>query len=102
MNDFTQFNLYPEVERAIEDLQFEKPMPVQTAVIPHLLKPEKNDMIVLAQTGTGKTAAFGIPLLHKIDPDNKRTQVLILCPTRELCIQVADDIISYAKYMKKV
>lgn len=102
MNDFTEMNLSPELLRAIEDLNFEKPMPVQAEVIPHLVKAEIRDMIVLAQTGTGKTAAYGLPLIEKIDIDNRRTQVLILCPTRELCIQVAEDITTFAKYIKKL
>jgi len=102
MNEFTKMNLNQELLRAIEDLHFEKPMPVQIEVIPHLLSGNSCDMIVLAQTGTGKTAAFGLPLLQKLNPNFKNAQVLILCPTRELCIQVAEDITSFAKYMKKV
>ena len=102
MDNFTELNLTKELLKAIEDLNFEKPMPVQAAVIPHLLKDKIDDMICLAQTGTGKTAAYGLPLLQKLDMSSKKTQVLILCPTRELCIQVADDITSFAKYMKKV
>lgn len=76
-------------------------MPVQEEVIPYLLG-NGNDVIALAQTGTGKTAAFGIPLLQKIDPDSKETQALILSPTRELCLQIADDLNDFAKYMKGV
>ena len=102
MNNFKEIDLTPELLRAIDDLQFEKPMPVQAEVIPYLLKDDSGDMIVLAQTGTGKTAAYGLPLLQKINENSRKTQVLILCPTRELCIQVADDIISYGIYMKKV
>ena len=102
MNTFKEMNLYPELLRAIEDLEFEKPMPVQSEVIPELLKEDSGDMIVLAQTGTGKTAAYGLPLLQKINTNSRKTQLLILCPTRELCIQVADDITSYGIYMKKV
>lgn len=102
MTNFTEMNLSAEILRAIEDLKFEKPMPVQAEVIPHLLEEEVSDMIVLAQTGTGKTAAYGIPLLQKIDLDSKKTQVLILCPTRELCIQVAEDITTFSKYIKKL
>ena len=102
MNDFTSMNLNQELLQAINDLCFEKPMPVQREVIPQLLSGNPRDMIVLAQTGTGKTAAFGLPLLQKLNPNHKNAQVLILCPTRELCIQVAEDITSYAKYMKKI
>ncbi|MDD4156144.1 MAG: DEAD/DEAH box helicase [Candidatus Cloacimonetes bacterium] len=102
MTTFNEMNLSTDLLRAIEDLNFEKPMPVQAEVIPYLIEKNVSDMIVLAQTGTGKTAAYGLPLLQKIDADNRRTQVLILCPTRELCIQVAEDLTSYSKYIKKV
>ncbi len=102
MTTFNEMNLSTDLLRAIEDLNFEKPMPVQAEVIPYLVKENVSDMIVLAQTGTGKTAAYGLPLLQKVDIENKRTQVLILCPTRELCIQVAEDLISFAKYIKKL
>ena len=80
---------------------FVSPMPVQEEVIPYLLG-EGNDVIALAQTGTGKTAAFGIPLLQKIDVENEETQALILSPTRELCLQIADDLRDFSKYMKGV
>ena len=76
-------------------------MPVQEEVIPYLLG-HGNDVIALAQTGTGKTAAFGIPLLQKINPDNKATQALILSPTRELCLQIADDLNDFAHYMQGI
>ena len=102
MNTFNEMKLSDELLKAIQELQFEKPMPVQAKVIPHLLDDSSTDMIVLAQTGTGKTAAYGLPLLQKINSESKKTQVLILCPTRELCIQVADDLISYGIYMKKI
>ncbi|WP_280747336.1 DEAD/DEAH box helicase [Parabacteroides sp. PF5-9] len=77
---------------------YESPMPVQEEVIPLLLG-EDNDVIALAQTGTGKTAAFGIPILQKIEVDKKYPQALILCPTRELCLQIADDLNDYSKYI---
>ena len=80
-----------EIRRAIEELGFVNPMPVQEEVIPYLLG-NKNDVIALAQTGTGKTAAFGIPLLQRINPEDPTTQALILSPTRELCLQIADDL----------
>ncbi len=86
------------IRRAIEELGFEQPMPVQEEVIPYLLG-EHNDVIALAQTGTGKTAAYGIPVLQKTDATTKDTQALILSPTRELCLQIADDLNSFAKYI---
>ncbi len=90
-----------EIRRAIEELGFEHPMPVQEEVIPYLLG-HGNDIIALAQTGTGKTAAFGIPLLQRIDPENHNTQAIVLSPTRELCLQIADDLKSFAKYIDGV
>ena len=87
-----------EIRRAIEELGFEHPMPVQEEVIPFLLG-EGNDVIALAQTGTGKTAAYGIPVLQRTDPKRKETQALILSPTRELCLQIADDLNAFAKYI---
>lgn len=87
-----------EIRRAIEELGFEQPMPVQEEVIPYLLG-HGNDVIALAQTGTGKTAAYGIPVLQKTAPTNKATQALILSPTRELCLQIADDLNAFAKYI---
>ncbi|NDV56076.1 ATP-dependent helicase [Parabacteroides sp. 52] len=80
---------------------YESPMPVQEEVIPLLLG-EDNDVIALAQTGTGKTAAFGLPILQKIDISQYHPQALILCPTRELCLQIADDLNEYSKYMDKL
>ena len=87
-----------EIRRAITELGFENPMPVQEEVIPYLLG-NRNDVIALAQTGTGKTAAFGIPLLQRINPANRETQALILSPTRELCLQICDDIKDFSKYI---
>jgi len=100
--DFSQMNLREELLRAIAEMNFERPMPVQSEVIPQMLSEQPRDMIVLAQTGTGKTAAFGLPLLQKIKADKRMAQVLILCPTRELCIQVAEDITEYAKYLRNI
>ncbi len=77
---------------------YESPMPVQEEVIPFLLG-EDNDVIALAQTGTGKTAAFGLPILQKIDVSIYQLQALVLCPTRELCLQIADDLNDYSKYI---
>ena len=88
-----------DIRRAIEELGFEHPMPVQEEVIPYLLG-NKNDVIALAQTGTGKTAAYGLPLLQKTDADRKDTQAIILRPTRELCLQIAADLNSFAKYIQ--
>ncbi len=90
-----------DIRRAIEELGFEHPMPVQEEVIPYLLG-HGNDVIALAQTGTGKTAAFGIPLLQRIDAASRRTQAVVLSPTRELCLQIADDLKDFAKYLKGV
>ena len=90
-----------DIRRAIEELGFEHPMPVQEEVIPYLLG-NGNDVIALAQTGTGKTAAFGIPLLQRTDPQNRTTQAIVISPTRELCLQIADDLKSFAKYIKGI
>ena len=98
MKTFEELGVSEEIRRAIEELGFEQPMPVQEAVIPYLLG-NGNDVIALAQTGTGKTAAYGIPVLQKVDPTQKETQALILCPTRELCLQIADDLSDFSKYI---
>ena len=98
MKTFEELGVSEEIRRAIEELGFEHPMPVQEEVIPYLLG-NGNDVIALAQTGTGKTAAYGIPVLQKTDATNKETQALILSPTRELCLQIADDLNAFAKYM---
>ena len=87
-----------EIRRAIEELGFEQPMPVQEEVIPYLLG-NRNDVIALAQTGTGKTAAFGIPVLQRTDSRVRQTQAIVLSPTRELCLQIADDLKDFSKYM---
>ena len=101
LKTFEELGVNEDIRRAITELGFEHPMPVQEEVIPYLLG-NGNDVIALAQTGTGKTAAFGIPLLQKIDPEKKETQALILSPTRELCLQIADDLTDFSKYMKGV
>ena len=101
MKTFEELGVSEDIRRAISELGFEHPMPVQEEVIPYLLG-HGNDVIALAQTGTGKTAAFGIPLLQKINPDNKATQALILSPTRELCLQIADDLNDFAHYMQGI
>ena len=102
MKTFEELGVSEQIRRAIEELGFVQPMPVQEEVIPYLLSPEGEDVIALAQTGTGKTAAFGIPLLMRIDTSCRDTQALVLSPTRELCLQITDDIRDFAKYMDGV
>ena len=101
MKTFEELGVSVEIRRAIEEMGFVQPMPVQEEVIPRLLTSEK-DMIALAQTGTGKTASFGIPLLMRLDLSNRDTQALVLSPTRELCLQIADDLRDFSKYMDGV
>lgn len=98
MKTFEELGVSEVIRRAIEELGSEHPMPVQEEVIPYLLG-NGNDVIALAQTGTGKTAAYGIPVLQKTDATSHDTQALILSPTRELCLQIADDLTSFAKYI---
>ena len=98
MKTFEELGVSEKIRKAIEELGFVQPMPVQEEVIPYLLG-NQNDVIALAQTGTGKTAAFGIPLLERIDTSRRETQALVLSPTRELCLQITDDIRDFAKYM---
>ena len=102
MKTFEELGVCESIRKAIEELGFVQPMPVQEAVIPYLISPEGRDVIALAQTGTGKTAAFGIPLLERIDTTSRETQALVLSPTRELCLQITDDIRDFAKYMEGV
>lgn len=97
--NFETTGLFPELLKAIGDLGFENMMPIQAEAIPLLLN-EECDLIALAQTGTGKTAAFGLPLIQKLDYDNKNIEGIIICPTRELCIQITNDLKKYSKYMK--
>ena len=98
MKTFEELGVNEAIRSAILELGFEHPMPVQEEVIPYLLG-ENNDVIALAQTGTGKTAAYGIPVLQKTDATKKATQALILSPTRELCLQIADDLKGFGKYI---
>lgn len=98
MKTFEELGVSPEIRKAIEEMGYENPMPVQEEVIPYLLG-EGNDVVALAQTGTGKTAAFGLPLIQKINVKNRVPQALILCPTRELCLQIAGDLNDYSKYI---
>lgn len=97
MEKFRELGLEGEILKGIEDLGFEVPSPIQEKVIPVILG-EENDLVALAQTGTGKTAAFGLPLLQKLDTSLSVIQVLILSPTRELCMQIASDLQKYSKY----
>lgn len=99
MNTFEQLGLSEPILQAINDLGFKTPSEVQDKAIPVLLE-QDTDLVALAQTGTGKTAAFGFPLIQKIDPDNRNTQALILSPTRELCLQITNEIKLYSKYLK--
>ena len=96
---FQELGVRDDLLRAITDLGYEAPMPVQEQVIPHLLNKD-NDVVALAQTGTGKTAAFGLPLLQRTYISPTLTQALILDPTRELCLQTASDLADYAKYVE--
>lgn len=99
MNKFEQLGLNESLLLAIKDLGFENPSEVQEKAIPVLLE-QNTDLVALAQTGTGKTAAFGFPLIQKIDAEDKSTQALILSPTRELCLQITNEIKQYSKYVK--
>ncbi|RAV27896.1 DEAD/DEAH box helicase [Sinomicrobium soli] len=99
MNRFEQLGLGEELLSAIEDMGFETPSEVQEKAIPVLLA-DDTDMVALAQTGTGKTAAFGFPLIQKINSGDKTTQGLILSPTRELCLQITNELKNYSKYVK--
>lgn len=101
MNQFEALGLGSAIVKAIADLGFEQPTPIQEKTIPHLLT-GNTDLVALAQTGTGKTAAFGLPLLSLIDPSSKKPQGLILCPTRELCVQITNDLKQYSRYMPGV
>jgi len=99
MNDFAEAGLHERIIDAIEELGFEKMTPIQAKTIPHLLS-SNQDVIALAQTGTGKTAAFGLPTIHLTDIKDSQPQTLILSPTRELCLQITNDLNTYAKYVK--
>ena len=101
MKTFEELGVGPEIRRAIDEMGFVQPMPVQEEVIPYLLG-EGNEVIALAQTGTGKTAAFGIPLLQKINATNTATQAIVISPTRELCLQIADDLKNFSRYLPEI
>ena len=100
MKTFEELGVCEDIRRAIEELGFSQPMPVQEQAIPFLLEGGNNDLIALAQTGTGKTAAFGLPLVQSIDVSNRSTQAVVVAPTRELCLQIADDMKDFSKYIK--
>lgn len=97
--NFLDLGLEDVVVQAVDHLGFEKPSPVQEKCIPIVLN-EDTDLVALAQTGTGKTASFGLPLIQKVDNNNRDTQALVLAPTRELCIQIASDLNNYARFKK--
>jgi len=101
MTSFEALGLQKSLIDAVSDLGFEKPSEVQEKAIPILLESE-TDLVALAQTGTGKTAAFGFPLIQKIDANSRTTQGLILSPTRELCLQITNEIKLYSKYEKNI
>ena len=98
---FEELGVEPDLLRSINELGFEHPMPIQEMVIPHLLSKD-GDVVGLAQTGTGKTAAFGLPVLQRINPDSDAPQALIIAPTRELCLQIAGDLADFSKYQDNV
>ncbi|MDE6040807.1 MAG: DEAD/DEAH box helicase, partial [Muribaculaceae bacterium] len=97
MSNFEDLGLRDDLLRGIAEMGFETPMPVQEKVIPSLLNGDR-DLVALAQTGTGKTAAFGLPVIQRVDTDKRVPQALILAPTRELCLQIAGDLADFSKY----
>ncbi len=101
MNDFEGLGLNEGLVKAVIDLGFETPTPIQIKAIPILLS-GTTDFVGLAQTGTGKTAAFGLPLLQLVEPENKYPQALIVCPTRELCLQICNDLQDFKKYARNI
>ncbi|MDD4149499.1 MAG: DEAD/DEAH box helicase [Bacteroidales bacterium] len=101
MLTFENFDLSTNILSAIKELGYVNPTPIQEKTIPHLLNTNQ-DLVGLAQTGTGKTAAFGLPILEQIDSRNKFTQCIILSPTRELCMQISKDMMGYAKYLPEI
>jgi len=101
MTSFKETGLQKEILDAVHELGFETPTPIQAKTIPHLLT-SNQDLMAFAQTGTGKTAAFGLPAIQLTDIDDKSTQTLVLCPTRELCMQITKDLTDFSKYMKSL
>lgn len=100
MDTFQEMGLLPEILKALDDLGFETPTLIQKKAIPFVIA-EPRDLKAFAQTGTGKTAAFSLPIIQQIDIPNRKTQALIMCPTRELCLQITRDIKNYTKYLKE-
>jgi len=98
---FKDLNLNAMIQKSLDDLGFVEPSPIQKKAIPFLLE-SKQDLIALAQTGTGKTAAFSLPILEQLEKNKKNTQAIILCPTRELCLQISKDVLNFAKYTKNI
>lgn len=98
---FEDLELRPELLRAVSELGFVEPMPVQQRVIPFLLSSDPRDLVALAETGSGKTAAYGLPILNSIEPGAHHIQALVLCPTRELCMQICRDLGRYGQYMNR-
>ena len=96
---FKELGLRDEILSALQDLGFENPTPIQIQAIPQLII-NKSDLVGLAQTGTGKTAAFGLPLIQHTDFEQKKVQALVVAPTRELCVQISEDFKKYTKYIK--
>ncbi len=101
MTTFKEIGLNQEILKALDELEFVNPTPIQEKTIPHLLS-DQRDLVGFAQTGTGKTAAFGLPIINQIDTSSKKTQAIVLSPTRELCVQIAKDITNYSKYVKGI
>ena len=98
MKSFNDSGLNQEILKALAEMGFETPTPIQAKSIPHLMS-SNQDIIASAQTGTGKTAAFGLPSIHMTQIDKKMPQTLVMCPTRELCIQIARDLTNFSKYI---
>ncbi|MFP4047242.1 MAG: DEAD/DEAH box helicase, partial [Bacteroidales bacterium] len=101
MYSFSEIGLRGEILDAISELGFTEPTPIQEKTIPHLLT-EQSDFIGLAQTGTGKTAAFGLPIIQQVEIADSSIQSLVLCPTRELCLQITNEFKNYSKYYGKI
>ena len=99
--NFSDIKLNQSIQKSLVDLDFINPTPIQIKAIPFLLE-SNQDLISLAQTGTGKTAAFGLPLINKVNIKKKNTQSIILCPTRELCLQITKDLKLYSTYIKEL
>jgi ATP-dependent RNA helicase DeaD len=101
VNNFKNLGVDNNLINSISELGFKTPTPIQEKAIPLVLN-SKSDLVALAQTGTGKTAAFGLPSIQQIDLANKNIQTIVLCPTRELCIQISKDLISYSKFYRGI